>query len=99
MVPWPPSGRQDSIISIEEYAKLRHGPSFVTWVESLGTQRDRIWVKIFFFFWSSPNFGPKTGLILRGEILLFFFIIFKFPAPPPTLFENPAYNATVLDCK
>ena len=28
----------------------------------------------YLFFWSSPNFGPKTGLILSGEILLFVFI-------------------------
>ena len=44
-----------------------------------------------FFFWFSPNFGSKTGLILSGEILLFVFIIFKFPPPPPPPFENSAY--------
>ena len=34
-----------------------------------------------FFFWSSPNFEPKTGLILSGEILLFVFVIFNSPPP------------------
>ena len=35
----PPLGRQDSIISIELYAKLWHAPSlFVTWAEGLSTQ-------------------------------------------------------------
>ena len=49
---------------------------------------ERIWVKTF-FFWSSPNFGQKNGLILSGEIFLLVFIILKFSAPIP--FENPAY--------
>ena len=30
-----------------------------------------------FFFWSSPNFGPKTGLNLSEE--LFFFFIWSLP--------------------
>ena len=34
----PLLGRQDSIISIELCAKLRHGPPFVTWAEGLSTQ-------------------------------------------------------------
>ena len=33
-----PLGRQDSIISMEKYAKLWHGPSFVTWAEGLSTE-------------------------------------------------------------
>ena len=46
-------------------------------------------MKTFFCFWSSPNFGPNTGLNLSGEFFLLVFIILKFPGPPP--FENPAY--------
>ena len=43
-----PLGRQDSIIRIELYAKVRHAPpSFVTWAESLRTQTDRISTKTF----------------------------------------------------
>ena len=46
--------------------------SFVTWAESLSTRKDRIWVKTYFFFflcfWSSRNFGPKTGLILSEDL-------------------------------
>ena len=34
----PPLGRQDSIISIEKYAKLWHGHPFVTWAEGLSTE-------------------------------------------------------------
>ena len=34
----PPLGRQDCIISIEKYAELGHGPSFVTWAEDLSTE-------------------------------------------------------------
>ena len=34
----PPLGRQDSTISIEKYAKLRHAPPFVTWAEGLSTE-------------------------------------------------------------
>ena len=34
----PLLGRQDSIISIEKYAKLRHGSPFVTWAEGLSTE-------------------------------------------------------------
>ena len=44
-----PFGRQDSIISIEQYAKLLHAPPpFVTWAESQSAQADRMWVKTFF---------------------------------------------------
>ena len=36
----PPLGRQDSIISLEQYAKLWHAPPpFVSWAEALSTQR------------------------------------------------------------
>ena len=58
--PWchaPPLGRQDSIISIEQYAKLRHGPPFVTWAESLSTRKGQ---NLGGDLWSSPNFEPKT---------------------------------------
>ena len=35
----PHLGRQDSIISIEKYAKLWHGPPpFVTWAEGLSAE-------------------------------------------------------------
>ena len=34
----PSLGRQDSIISTEKYAKLWHGPLFVTWAEGLSTE-------------------------------------------------------------
>ena len=60
-------------------------PPFVSWGESSSTKPDLIWVKTF-FFWSSPDFGPKTGLNLSEECFLLVFIILKFPAPP---FENP----------
>ena len=56
----PLLGRQDSIIRIEWYAKVRHGLPFVTWAESLNTQTDRISVKTFF--------GPKSGLNLSEDI-------------------------------
>ena len=37
--PWPSAlGRQGSIISIEKYAKLWHGPPFFTWAEGLSTE-------------------------------------------------------------
>ena len=35
-------GRQYSKISIEYYVKLRHGPPYVTWAESLSTKTDKI---------------------------------------------------------
>ena len=43
----PPLGRQDSIISIEQYAKLRHGPPFATWAEALITHLGRSFVRLF----------------------------------------------------
>ena len=56
-------------------------------------------MKTFFFLvWSSPNFGPKTGLIQGGEILLFVFIIFKFPVfkfPGPLTDEQGALGPLI----
>ena len=62
----PPLGRQDSIISIEYYAKLRHAPPppFVGWAEALSTQR----VGEDLSFWPAPNFGPKIGLNLSEDL-------------------------------
>ena len=34
----PPLDCQDSIVSIEKYAKLWHGPLYVTWAEGLSTE-------------------------------------------------------------
>ena len=42
-------------------------PLFVTWAESLSTQKGRIWVKTFIFY-VSRNFGPKTGVILSEDL-------------------------------
>ena len=53
----PPLGRQDSIISLQKYAKLWHGPLFVTWAEDLSTEtvgKDLFW--------------PKTGLNLCEDL-------------------------------
>ena len=50
--------------------------SFVTWAESWSTQKDRIWVKTYFFIfyaWYSCNFGPKTRLILSEDLFLSIF--------------------------
>ena len=64
MVPWPPPlGRQVSRISIELYAKVRHGPSLCylgrkfehTNEQNLGED----------FFW------PKTGLNLSEDLFFF----------------------------
>ena len=52
----PHLGRQDSIISIERCAKVWHAPLFVSLAQSLSTQTDRISLKIFSCFWSSPDF-------------------------------------------
>ena len=63
----PPLCRKDSIISLEKYAKLWHGPPFVTWAEGLSTETF-FWPKTGLnlsedlFFWSSPNFGQENGL-------------------------------------
>ena len=53
----PPLGGQDSIFSIELYAKLRHGPSFVSWAVALSTQR----------------VGQITGLNLSEDLFFFGF--------------------------
>ena len=42
----------------------------------------------FFFFWSSPNFGPKTGLNLSEEFFFWSLLYSNSPLPP---FENPAF--------
>ena len=53
----PPLGRQDSVISVEYYAKLRHAhPPFVSWAVALSTQR----VGEDVCFWPAPNFGQKS---------------------------------------
>ena len=92
----PPSlGRQESIISTEQYAKLQHGPPL--W--NLGRKSERTsgqnQAEDLFFCWSSPTFGQKNrleinGLITSGEIFRLVFITLKFPDPTPP-FENPAY--------
>ena len=44
------------------------------------------------FFWSSPKFGQKNGLVLGWKVFILVFIILKFSeflGLPP--FENPAY--------
>ena len=71
MVPWsPPLGRQNSIIRIEVYAKVRHGPPFCklgrkfehTNGQNLGEDfyfgpKSGLNLSEDLFFWSSPNFG------------------------------------------
>ena len=72
----PPLVRHDSINYHRIACKIAAWPPpLLTWAESWGeslsTQTDRIWVKtlfFFFFFWSSPNFGPKTGLNLSEDL-------------------------------
>ena len=63
----PPLGRQDSIISIKWYAKLRHGSSLCNlgrgFEHKNGGRRP--------FFWPSRNFVPKTGLNLSGDLFFF----------------------------
>ena len=94
----PPLGRQDSRISIELYAKVRHSPSLcylgrkfqLTNKQNLG--EDFFWPKtglnlsedllFLFFFWSSPNFGQQNRLILSGAIFLMVFILVKISGPP-----------------
>ena len=90
----PCLGRQDSRISIELYAKVRHGPSLCylgrkfehTNERNLG--EDFFWPKTGLnlsedlFFWSSPNFGQQNRLILSGAIFLLVFILVKISGPP-----------------
>ena len=52
----PHLGRQNSIICVEWYAKVWHAPLFVSLAQSLSTQTDRISLKIFSCFRSSPDF-------------------------------------------
>ena len=46
--------------------------SFVTWAESLSSQKDRIWVKTFFYVWSSCNFGLKNRTNIEWRPFVFF---------------------------
>ena len=70
----PPLGRQDN-------AKLRHGLPLCNLGRKFEPRNGQNLGEDLYLFLSSANFGPKTGLILSGEILLFVFIIFKFSAP------------------
>ena len=46
-----------------------------------------------FFFWSSPDFEQKNGLILGGKFFILVFTILKFSEfSGPPHFENPAYT-------
>ena len=81
MPPPSPSARQYKIISIKQYAKLRHSPPPLLVGQKVWAQNRTKsgWILI---FWSSPNFWPKTGLNPSGEFFLLVFIILKVPAPP-----------------
>ena len=83
----PPLRRQDSIISIEKYAKLWHGPPFVTRAEGLSTElvgEDFLWPKTGpnlsedLFFGLHLILGRKTDLVLGWKIFILVFIILKF---------------------
>ena len=67
-----PFGRQDSVISIEQYAKLRHAhPPFC----NLGRKSERTSgqnVGKDLFFWSLPNFGQKNRLNLSEDHFFLF---------------------------
>ena len=93
----PPLGRQDSIISIEKYAKLWQGLLFVTWAEGLSTEtvgenlflaKNRTKFEWRPFFCLHLILGRKTDLVLGRKIFILVFINLKFSGPP---FENPAY--------
>ena len=72
--PPPALGRQDCIIRIELYAKVRHGPPFElghTNGQNLGEDfyfgpKTGLNFSEGFFFWSSPNFGQENGLLPSG---------------------------------
>ena len=96
----PPFGHQNSVISIEKYANLWHGPLFVTWAEGLSTEtvgEDLFWPKIVknlsedLFFWSSSNFGKKNGLGFGLENFHSGLHQSQIFWPPPPPFEKPAY--------
>ena len=87
---------RDSIISIEYYAKLRHGPLLCNlgrrFENTNGGRRPFFWLSSNFgpktelnlsedlFFWYSPDFGQKHGLV---ENFLFWSSLFSnFPPPP-----------------
>ena len=55
-------------------------PSYGIWAENLCRKMGWMWVKTF-FFWSSPKFGQKNGLILSEDHFFLIFIILKFPGP------------------
>ena len=44
-----------------------NSPPFVNWAQGFSTQT----VGEDLFFWSSPNFGPKSGLNLSEDLFLF----------------------------
>ena len=66
-MPPPPLGRQDSIISINSYAKSRHGPPLCNLDRGFEHRSDGRRP----FFWPSPNFGPKTGLNSSEDLSFF----------------------------
>ena len=66
-----PLGRQDSIISIEKYTKLRLGPPLCYLGRKFEHTNGQNLGEDLFFLWSSPNFGPKTGLNLSEDLFFF----------------------------
>ena len=79
----PPLGCQDSIISIEYYAKLRHRHPFVIWTKALSTQM----VGEDVCFWPAPQFGQKIGLDLSEDLSFFFLVSTQIWAKNRTKFE------------
>ena len=62
----PPLGHQDSIISIEYYAKLWHAPPpFVSWAEALSIKRVD----------EDVSFRQKIGLNLSEDLFFAFHLI------------------------
>ena len=60
MEPWlPPLGRQDSLIRIEWYAKVRHGPPFVSLAQSLKHTNGENVTEDFFVFSLHLVLGQK----------------------------------------
>ena len=90
----PPLGRQDSIISIEKYAKLWHAPPPLCNLGKrfehkngerrpfFGQKPDQIWVKNFFTGGLHLILGIKTDLVLGWKIFILVFINLKFSDPP-----------------
>ena len=83
----PPVGRQNSIISIELYAKLRHAPPPLC---NLGRRFEHTNGERRPFFRPSPNFRPKTGLYLSEDL---FFLVFTgfWPKTGLNLSEDPSF--------